>query len=129
MIFGGGENYSYRFPARMGARVKGAMTKIFPQLKGTKIDYSWGGTLAVTMSRLPHFKRIEPNIYSASGYSGHGVAMATMAGRVISEAIRGDSQKFDLLSDLPTPTFPGGSFFRWPTMALGMLWYSIKDKF
>ncbi|MEE2774463.1 MAG: FAD-binding oxidoreductase [Pseudomonadota bacterium] len=129
MIFGGGENYRYRFPVDISKKVKGAMVDIFPQLLESKIDYSWGGTLAVTMSRLPHFKRIRSNVYSASGYSGQGVAMATMAGRILSEVIQGESQKFDLLSTLPTPTFPGGSCLRWPTMALGMLWYSLKDKF
>ena len=104
------------------------MIDIYPQLSRTKIAYSWGGTLAVTMNRLPDFRRVTPNIYSASGYSGQGVAMATMAGRVISDVIRGQSEKFDILSNLPTVKFPGGTFFRRPLMALAMLWYSTRDR-
>ena len=128
LLFGGGENYKYSFPRNISAKVRASMIDIYPQLKETKIDYSWGGTLAVTMNRLPDFRKIDSNIFSASGYSGHGLAMATMAGRVISEVIRGQSEKFDILSDLPTPRFPGGTKLRWPLMALAMLWYSARDR-
>ena len=128
LLFGGGENYKYSFPKNISAKVRASMIDIYPQLEKTKIDYSWGGTLAVTMNRLPDFRRINSNIFSASGYSGQGVAMATMAGRVISEVIRGQSEKFDILSDLPTPRFPGGTILRWPLMALAMLWYSTRDR-
>ena len=128
LLFGGGENYRYKFPQNISQKVRSAMIDIYPDLSNVKIDYSWGGTLAVTMSRLPDFRRISANIYSASGYSGQGVAMATMAGRVLSGVIRGQTEQFDLLAGLPTPKFPGGSAFRWPLMALAMLWYSIRDK-
>ena len=128
LLFGGGENYTYSFPKNISDKVRAAMIDIYPQLIGTKIDYSWGGTLAVTMNRLPDFRRINSNIFSASGYSGQGVAMATMAGRVISEVIIGQSEKFDILSNLPTVKFPGGTIFRWPLMALAMLWYSTRDR-
>ena len=128
LLFGGGENYTYSFPKNISDKVRAAMIDIYPQLIGTKIDYSWGGTLAVTMNRLPDFRRINSNIFSASGYSGQGVAMATMAGRVISEVIIGQSEKFDILSNLPTVKFPGGTIFRWPLMAPAMLWYSTRDR-
>ena len=129
LLFGGGENYSYKFPKNIEEKVKQAMVDIYPQLSHVKLDYSWGGTLAVTMNRLPDFRRVTPNIYSASGYSGQGVAMATMAGRVITDLIRGQAEKFDILSDLPVQKFPGGTMFRWPLMVLAMLWYSTRDKF
>ena len=128
LLFGGGENYRYRFPKNMSQKVRSAMIEIYPDLSNTKIDYSWGGTLAVTMTRLPDFRRVGSNIYSASGYSGQGVAMALMAGRILADVIRGQSEKFDLMADLPTPRFPGGTALRWPLMALAMLWYSIRDK-
>ena len=128
LLFGGGENYRYTFPKNIRQKVSAAMHDIFPQLRNIKIDYSWGGTLAVTMNRLPDFRRINPNILSASGYSGQGVAMATMAGRIIADVIQGQSESFDTLSALPTKKFPGGTFFRWPLMALAMLWYSTRDR-
>jgi gamma-glutamylputrescine oxidase len=80
------------------------------------------------MNRLPDFRKINSNVFSASGYSGHGLAMATMAGRIISDVIQGQSEKFDILSDLPIQKFPGGTLLRWPLMALAMLWYSTRDK-
>ena len=128
LLFGGGENYRYKFPKNISQTVRTAMIDIFPQLINTKIDYTWGGTLAVTVNRLPDFRRIDTNIFSASGYSGQGVAMATMAGRVISEVFQGQVEKFNILSGLPIRKFPGGTTFRWPLMALAMLWYSTRDK-
>ncbi len=128
LLFGGGENYRYTFPKNFSLKVRKSMIDIYPQLSRTKIAYSWGGTLAVTMNRLPDFRRISSNIFSASGYSGQGVAMATLAGRIFSELFQGNSEKFDILSELPTQKFPGGTLFRWPLMALAMLWYSSRDK-
>ena len=128
LLFGGGENYRYEFPKNMQEKVRKAMVDIYPQLSKVRIDYTWGGTLAVTMNRLPDFRKVSSNIFSASGYSGQGVAMATMAGKIISDIICGQAEKFDILSDLPTRKFPGGIWFRWPLMALAMLWYSIRDK-
>ena len=128
LLFGGGENYRYTFPKNISQKVQAAMVDIFPQLINIKIDYSWGGTLAVTMNRLPDFRRVSSNIFSASGYSGQGVAMATLAGRLMSEAVQGYSERFDILSELPIKKFPGGELFRWPLMALAMLWYSMRDK-
>ena len=128
LLFGGGENYIYLFPSNIERTVKASMVKIFPQLKDTKIEFSWGGTLAVTRSRFPDFSKISENIYSASGYSGQGVAMATMAGRILAEMIRGDSCRFELMANLPTPNFPGGLNLREPIMALSMMWFSLRDK-
>ena len=80
MLFGGGESYDYRFPKDIARLVRKPMTKIFPQLSNVQIDYAWGGTLGITMNRMPHFSRISGNTVSISGYSGHGVAMATLVG-------------------------------------------------
>ncbi|MEM9241891.1 MAG: FAD-binding oxidoreductase, partial [Pseudomonadota bacterium] len=79
LLFGGGETYGYRFPEDIAALVRKPMTEIFPHLRDVRIDYAWGGTLAITMKRLPYLKRIAPNMLSASGYSGHGVGNATHA--------------------------------------------------
>jgi gamma-glutamylputrescine oxidase len=98
-------------------------------LKDVNIDYAWGGTLAVTVNRLPHVGRLEPNVYFAQGYSGHGISTATFAGKVIAEAIAGVAGRFDGLASLPTYTFPGGTHLRYPGMVLGMLYYGMKDRF
>lgn len=127
LLFGGGESYGYKFPNDIRAFVRPKMLKIFPQLKGTNIEYGWGGTLAITMNRLPAFQILPGNIINVSGYSGSGVAMATMAGKLVSEAVDGQLARFDVMAKLPTPMFPGGTTLRTPLLATAMLWYSLRD--
>ncbi|PZX47130.1 gamma-glutamylputrescine oxidase [Roseinatronobacter thiooxidans] len=127
LLFGGGESYGYRFPDIIKT-VRKPMLEVFPQLKDTKIDYSWGGTLAITMTRLPCFLRIAPNVLSASGYSGHGVALATMAGKIMAAAVAGQSEQFDTLARVRLPSFPGGRALRSPLLALAMTWFSLRDR-
>ena len=104
------------------------MEQIYPQLKGVKIDYAWGGTLGITMKRLPHFARLAPNVLTASGYSGHGVALATLGGKLAAEAVAGQAGRFDIMAERPSPRFPGGAALRAPLLVLAMLWYSLRDR-
>ena len=127
LLFGGGESYGYRFPDILKT-VRKPMLAIYPQLADAKIDYAWGGTLAITTNRMPCFTRPAPNILSASGYSGHGVAMATMAGKVLAATVAGQSAQFDLLATLPQRGFPGGAALRWPLLVLAMTWYGLRDR-
>ncbi len=128
LLFGGGENYSYTFPKDIAATVRKPMVEIFPHLKSIRIDYAWGGTLAITMRRLPYFKKLSPTIYSASGYSGHGVGMAILSGKLMSKAINGDNKGFDAFARLPNLPFPGGPMMRFPLLVLAMTWYSLRDR-
>lgn len=128
MLFGGGESYGYRFPRDIAAVVRKPMEEIYPQLAEVKIDYAWGGTLAITMNRMPHFAKLSSNILTASGYSGHGVALATLGGKLAAEAVLGQAGRFDLFADIPSPRFPGGSTLRWPLLVLAMVWFSLRDR-
>lgn len=128
LLFGGGENYRPGFPRNIAAFVRPHMLKLFPQLQDVPIDYAWGGTLSVTVNRLPHVGRLEPNLWYAQGYSGHGISTANFAGKVIAEAIAGTAERFDVLAGLPMKTFPGGTLLRYPGMVLGMLYYALKDR-
>ena len=128
LLFGGGENYRRGFPNNIGRFVRPYMLEVFPQLEDVAIDFAWGGTLSVTMNRYPHFGRLQPNLYFAHGYSGHGISIANFAGKLMAEAITGMSSRFDVMADLPIHTFPGGTLLRYPGMVLGMLYYSIKDR-
>ena len=128
LIFGGGENYRARFPKDIANFVRPKMLGLFPQLDDVRIDYAWGGTLSVTVNRLPHVGRLAPNLFFAQGYSGHGVSIANFAGKIIAEAIGGTASRFDAFARLPTHTFPGGTMLRFPGMVLGMLYYSLKDR-
>lgn len=128
LIFGGGENYSSQFPSDIKNFVRKYMLGIYPQLANTKIDYGWGGTLAITLNRMPHFGRLQPNILFAQGYSGHGVPTAIMGGKLLSEAVAGTAERFDVMANVPTKTFPGGTMLRYPGLVAGMLFYSIMDR-
>ncbi len=128
LLFGGGETYGYRFPDDIAALVRKPMTQIFPHLGDVGIDYAWGGTLAITMKRMPYLARVAPNILSASGYSGHGVGMATFSGKLMADAVRGEAEGFDTLARVPAQTFPGGSAFRSPLLVLAMTWYATRDR-
>lgn len=128
LIFGGGESYGYRYPKEIAAKVRKPMLQVFPQLEDVAIDYAWGGTLAVTMNRMPYFARPEPNIYSASGYSGYGVAMAGLAGKAMAQAIIGDTARFDVFSCIPATRFPGGPPFSHGLLVLAMSWYALRDR-
>ena len=129
LLFGGGESYGYRFPNRhLRHRTRKPMLEIFPHLADVKIDYAWGGTLAITMKRLPHFARLSARVLAASGYSGHGLGTATHAGRLLAEAVAGQSERFDLMARLPVPPFPGGAHLRSPLLTLAMTWYAMRDR-
>lgn len=127
LLFGGGENYSPRFPRDLQAFVRRFMLEVYPQLADVDIDYAWGGTLAITLKRMPHFGR-NGSVYWAQGYSGHGVAMANMGGKLIADAIAGDAAGFDLMAGVPQVRFPGGRLLRWPALVAGMLYYAMLDK-
>lgn len=128
LLFGGGENYSPRFPKDIANFVRKPMLRVFPQLKDTKIDYAWGGTLALTLNRMPHFGHLKPNIVYAHGYSGQGINMATLGGKLAAEAISGTAERFDMMANVPIHKFPGGTLLRYPGMVAGMLFYALQDR-
>jgi gamma-glutamylputrescine oxidase len=126
-MFGGGERYSPDPPADMAAFVRAHMTQIFPQLRDVNIAYAWGGLVSITRSRMPHVGRIG-DLFYAHGYSGLGVLLPALTGKVLVEAMAGTAERFDLLAGLAPPEFPGGAAFRAPLYVLGMLWYALRDR-
>ncbi|WP_439568017.1 NAD(P)/FAD-dependent oxidoreductase [Sphingopyxis sp.] len=127
LIFGGGERYSQTPPRDIAAFVRPFMAEVFPQIAGAKIDYGWGGAVAVTMNRLPHIGR-RGNVFFAYGFSGHGALVTTLAGELIAEAMAGTAERFDVLANLPSRPFPGGKWLRQPLATLGLLYYAMKDR-
>ncbi len=128
LLFGGGESYGPRFPRDIAAKVRAPMLSIYPQLADARITHAWGGTLAITRSRMPDFARPRPGLWSASGYSGHGVAMATLAGRILAEAIHGDLARFDVMAAARPPALPPLGPLRTPLLASAMMWYALRDR-
>jgi gamma-glutamylputrescine oxidase len=127
LLFGGGANYSTLEPADVGAFMKKSLVKVFPQLRDVKIDHAWGGYIAITSNRLPDCGRLSPTTYYAHGYSGQGVALAGMYGKLMAEAIRGAAERFDLLARVKHLPFPGGAMLRTPLLVAGMLYYRMRD--
>jgi len=103
------------------------MLKVFPQLAAARIDYEWGGNIAISMNRIPQMGRIQKNTYYSQGYSGHGVAPTHVAGQVLADAIGGDLERFDVFSRIRHFRLPGGKWFANPALAIGMLYYRIQD--
>ena len=127
MLFGGRVSYSTRTPANIQESMRRRMVDTFPQLAGAKIAYAWGGFVDITMNRAPDFGRIGNNVYYLQGFSGHGLALTGLAGRVVAEAMAGDAGRFDLFARLKHQAFPGGRMLRTPALVLGMAWYRLKD--
>jgi gamma-glutamylputrescine oxidase len=126
LLFGGAANYSTLDPADVGAFMKKRMVKVFPQLHGARINHAWGGYIAITSNRLPDCGLLSPTAYYAHGYSGQGVALAGIYGKLMAEAIRGTAEKFDLLARVKHLPFPGGAV-RTPLLVAAMLWYRMRD--
>ncbi|MEX1266505.1 MAG: FAD-binding oxidoreductase [Woeseia sp.] len=127
MLFGGLCNYSGRDPRDITATLKPNMVRAFPQLADAKIDFEWGGYIAISINRIPQFGRIEGNTWYAQGYSGHGLAPTHMAGTVLADAIAGTTERFDVFERIRHLRLPGGKWFANPALALGMMYYRLKE--
>jgi gamma-glutamylputrescine oxidase len=127
MLYGGRVSYSTRTPADLEASLRARMVHTFPQLAAARIEYAWGGFVDISMSRAPDFGRLQPNIYYLQGFSGHGLALTGLAGRLVAEAMTGDAARFDVFARLKHRPFPGGAWLRTPALVLGMAWYRLRD--
>ncbi len=127
LLFGGAGTYSGRRPRDPARALRPLMLRVFPGLADAAITHAWGGHVAITLDRLPHFGRLAPEVYFAQGFSGHGVALAGLAGRVMAEAVAGTAERFDLYARLPHRPFPGGPLLRTPALVLAMAWHRLRD--
>jgi len=128
LLYGGGVTYGGGDPASIERFVRGHLEKTFPQLSGVKFDYAWGGDFLLTMSRLPQFGKLNDSIFYAQGYSGHGVTTTHLAGKIIAEAMKGQSEGFDAFASLKHFPFPGGAMMRVPYTMVGAIYYGLRDK-
>lgn len=128
MIYGGRVSYSAMTPPNLTQSMQARMIETFPQLANTKVEYTWGGFVDISMNRAPDFGRVVPNIYYLQGFSGHGVALTGMAGKLVAEAISGQASRFDVMAKIPHHDFFGGKLLRTPVLVLGMAWYQLREK-
>ena len=127
LLFGGNCNYSGRDPADIKRYILPKMLKVYPQLKGVRIDYQWGGKIAIVLNRVLALGRINHNVYHCQGYSGHGVNATHIMGEILADAISGTLEKFDLFADMRRLRIPGSQWLGNQIIALGMLYYRLKD--
>jgi gamma-glutamylputrescine oxidase len=127
MLYGGRVSYSTSTPPGLEASMKARMVRSFPQLAGVRIAHAWGGFVDISMNRAPDFGRLHGNVYYLQGFSGHGLALSGLAGRVVAEAIAGQAERFDLFARLKHHAFPGGALLRTPALVLAMAWYRLRD--
>lgn len=129
VLFGGRASSTGASPAQLTDDIRKRMVAVFPQLANTKIDYAWGGFVDVTRNRAPDFGAIDPNYFYVQGFSGHGVALTGIAGRIVAKAIAGDTSALDLFAQIKHARFPGGPALRGPALELGMLYHRIRELF
>lgn len=127
MLFGGRCNYSNRDPRDIRETLRPRLEEVFPQLKDVRLDYAWGGKIDIVLTRVPAIGRREPNVYYMQGYCGHGVNATHIAGDVVAEAIAGTMERFDLFEKIRHVRLPVGQFLGNQLLALGMLYYRLRD--
>lgn len=127
MLFGGRVNYSQLPETRLAERLQKTMVSYLPSTADLKVEYCWGGNVAITINRFPHFGRLDSNIFFAHGFSGHGVALTGLAGKLMAEAVAGTAERFDVFARVPHSPFPGGRALRTPALVLATAWYRLRD--
>jgi gamma-glutamylputrescine oxidase len=128
LLFGGRVSYTTMTPPHLAEKMRQRMVQVFPQLAQAKVSHVWGGFVDITMNRAPDFGRLNPQVYYLQGFSGHGVALTGLAGRVVAEAIAQQSSRLDVFAQLDHHRFPGGPWLRTPVLALGMAWHRLLDR-
>ena len=127
LVFGGGESFLMRARKNADPIVRPHLARVFPVLAAAPLDYAWSGAVAVTPTRLPHFGRLGTKLYFAQGFSGHGVALAGLAGSMMADALAGTAERFDVMARLNVPKFPGGALLRGQLLVLAMIYGRLRD--
>lgn len=127
LLFGGRASYSTLPPPNLRGTMQRRMLRVFPQLAGVRLEYVWGGFVDISMNRAPDWGRLGTNVYFAQGFSGHGIGTSALAGRVIAEAVRGQSERLDVFARIAHRPFPGGRLFRTPLLVAAMAWFKLRD--
>jgi gamma-glutamylputrescine oxidase len=127
LLFGGRVSYSGLDPFNTAQATRKRMLRVFPQLHDVSITHAWGGYVDITLNRAPDFGRLSRDVYYLQGFSGHGIALTGIAGKLVAEAIAGTSERFDVFARIPHREFPGGHLLRRPALVLAMLWYRLRD--
>ena len=127
MLFGGRVSYSTLPPPSLEQSMLARAVRVFPQLANARVEYLWGGNVDISQNRAPHFGRLSENILFAQGFSGHGVALTGLTGKILAEAVAGQAERFDVFASIPHARFPGGRTFRVPALLLATTYFRLRD--
>ena len=128
LLYGGACNYSGRDPANIEAYIRPRMERIYPQLKGVRVEFEWGGNIGIVLNRVIAVGRLDGNVYYCQGYSGHGVCGTHLMGEVMADAVAGTMERFDLFAGMKPLRLPGPRWVGNQLIALGMLYYRLRDR-
>jgi gamma-glutamylputrescine oxidase len=127
MLFGGRVSYTAATPSQLTHTMRQRMLRVFPSLQHTRIDHTWGGFVDISRERAPDWGQLAPGVFFMQGFSGHGLAATTLAGRVIRQALLGDRHALGLFERIRQSPFPGGAALRIPLLLLGTSYYRLRD--
>ncbi|MEO0546052.1 MAG: FAD-binding oxidoreductase [Pseudomonadota bacterium] len=128
LLFGGREAYGRATPGDIRRAIGKQIAEVYPQLKDAPLTHAWGGNVGITLPRMPFVRELEPGLWTAGGFSGHGVMLSNHTGRMIAEQFLGISDQVRLLQDLKIKAFPGGKWMREPLKVLALTWYAMLDR-
>ena len=128
LLFAGREGY-WNVPNDIAPIVRKRMLQVFPMLQSVPTEYAWSGTVGITVTRLPHMGRLSPHVLFAHGYSGQGVALTSIGGKLMAEAALGKPERFEVMARVPARRFPGGPWLRKPLVAAALFAFKIADAF
>jgi glycine/D-amino acid oxidase-like deaminating enzyme len=127
LLFGARLNYFGDDPAVIERRHRKKISRLYPQLADIRVDYAWGGTIGVPLNRVPQMGRLAPSVFYCQGYSGHGVNVTHLAGRILADAVAGTLEHFDVFAGIKPHTVPAAHALRKPLVTLGVLYHQLKD--
>ena len=106
---------------RIGPALKADIRRTFPDLEGIEIAHLWRGTLGRTVHRMPQIGELEPGVWLASGFGGHGLNTTAMGGELVARAIAENDETWRLFAPYEL-VWAGGRLGR--ALAQGIYWGS-----
>ncbi len=128
LLFGGRCNYSGREPRNIEHAIAPRLRRVYPQLAHKRVDYAWGGKVGIVVNRVPLLGRIGANVFYALGYSGHGVSLSHACGEIMADAVAGTFERMDIFAGVAHRKIPFGQAFGSHMVALGMLYFRLRDR-
>ena len=125
-VFGGRGACGKEDTASSFEALRRAMTTLFPDLEGLKVEFQWSGLVSMTFNQLPQVGRIDERTCVCLGYNGVGIAMATLLGGYAGRLLAGESPQLDLIDASRQQPVPFHSL-RTPGVRMVAGWYQVLD--